>query len=161
MDEGTCDDEATVARKTRTGNQSLGVLVLAGFSVLAPNSPALHTQYTHRGDKSYVRTHQRFRSSPSERAGCRPRTMGYPRKSGLSATSPSFVIWPFRETLLSLKHQEVIHFIRLHHVIMLFEQTIARLLGFTQHHFFLHAVVFAVSVAIDDSHARGRLQRCS
>ena len=28
MDEGTCDDEASVAKKTRTDNQSLGVAVL-------------------------------------------------------------------------------------------------------------------------------------
>jgi len=28
VDEGTCDDEASVAKKTRTGNQSLGAAVL-------------------------------------------------------------------------------------------------------------------------------------
>ena len=28
MDEGTCDDEVSVAKKTRTGNQSLGAAVL-------------------------------------------------------------------------------------------------------------------------------------
>jgi hypothetical protein len=28
VDEGTCDDEASVAKKTRAGNQGLGVAVL-------------------------------------------------------------------------------------------------------------------------------------
>jgi len=50
VDEGTCDDEATVVRKTRTGNQSLGVLVLTGFSVLVPNNPAL---YIPRGGRAH------------------------------------------------------------------------------------------------------------
>ena len=45
-DEGTFDDEASVAKKTRTDNQSLGIALIV---ITASSASGLHTAPSHEG----------------------------------------------------------------------------------------------------------------